>query len=58
MLVDDPDGHRGVFAQDVFISLWLGRNQTPDILLAPGEIDHRSVAEDQTECEQSPGAAP
>jgi hypothetical protein len=52
MLFENSDGQRGVSTQDIFISLWLGRQQAADIVLAPGEINHRSVTEDQTECKQ------
>ena len=55
MAVPNSQGERAVSADDVFPSLGFWRERTGDIKLAPSELEHGPVTEDETEVEQGLG---
>ena len=52
MTIEEPDRERGICAHDIFAPLWLRREYPGDIVLAPGNIEHGSIAKNEPECEK------
>lgn len=49
VMIEDSQGEGGVSAENVFLTPWLRRQKTADVIFTPGDVDHRSVAEDQAQ---------
>ena len=52
MTVEDTHGEGSIGSQDIFPCLRVGREQPGDIILAPRDIEHGSIAKNETEREK------
>ncbi len=51
MAVEEPERERGVPTHDVLPPLRLRREYAGDIVFAPGEVEHHSIAKDESKRE-------